>query len=110
MRLSKTFWQQRRENKSVFFWTLIISGNYYSSPPQLRYPQLSYFRSNAILNWVQKKLFSPQLHYFFPPVKLFSYFSPQLSYFVPPSYAIFFFQRNSGEQNSLTGGKNKKIV
>jgi len=26
----------------------------YSSPPQLRYPQLSYFRSSAILNWVQK--------------------------------------------------------
>ena len=26
----------------------------YSSPPQLRYPQLSYFRSNAILNWVPK--------------------------------------------------------
>ena len=27
---------------------------WYSSPSQLRYPQLSYFRSNAILNWVQK--------------------------------------------------------
>ena len=26
----------------------------YSSPPQLRYPQLSYFCSNAILNWVPK--------------------------------------------------------
>ena len=44
--------------------TYIISGNItkkdyvgnfmYSSPPQLRYPQLSYFRSNAILNWVPK--------------------------------------------------------
>ena len=28
--------------------------NYYSSPSQLRYPQLSYFRSYAILNWVLK--------------------------------------------------------
>ena len=28
----------------------------YSSPSQLRYPQLSYFRRNAILNWVQKNL------------------------------------------------------
>ena len=27
---------------------------WYSSPSQLRYPQLSYFRSNAILNWVLK--------------------------------------------------------
>ena len=26
----------------------------YSSPPQLRYPQLCYFCSYAILNWVQK--------------------------------------------------------
>ena len=26
----------------------------YSSPPLLRYPQLSYFRSYTILNWVQK--------------------------------------------------------
>ena len=26
----------------------------YGSPSQLRYPQLSYFRSNAILNWVPK--------------------------------------------------------
>ena len=25
----------------------------YSSPPQFHYPQLSYFHSNAILNWVQ---------------------------------------------------------
>ena len=36
-----------------------LSGMYnificYSSPPQLRYPQLSYFCSNAILNWVPK--------------------------------------------------------
>ena len=29
---------------------------FYSSPPQLRYPQLSYFRSNAILNSVPKNL------------------------------------------------------
>ena len=28
----------------------------YSNPSQLRYPQLSYFRRNAILNWVQKNL------------------------------------------------------
>ena len=27
---------------------------HYSSPPQLNYPQLHYFRSYAILNWVQK--------------------------------------------------------
>ena len=57
----------------------------YSSPPQLRYPQLRYFRSYAILNWVQKnqvKLFFPQLRYFFPPVTLFSSFSPQLRYFL----------------------------
>ena len=26
----------------------------YSSPPQLSYPQLRYFCSYAILNWVQK--------------------------------------------------------
>ena len=26
----------------------------YSSPSQLRYPQLSYFHSNATLNWVPK--------------------------------------------------------
>ena len=68
--------------------------NNYSSPSQLRYPQLSYFRNNAILNWVQKtrvKLFSPQLRYFLPPVMLFSSFSPQLHYFATPSYAIFFF-------------------
>ena len=26
----------------------------YSTPPQLRYPELRYFRSYAILNWVQK--------------------------------------------------------
>ena len=26
----------------------------YSSPPQLHYPQLRYFCSYAILNWVQK--------------------------------------------------------
>ena len=66
----------------------------------LRYPQLSYFCSNAILKWVQKKfelsyfppsytifspqlryfpLFSPQLHYFFPQVTLFLPFSPQLN-------------------------------
>ena len=46
----------------------------YSSPLQLPYPQLSYFRSNAILNWVPKtrvKLFFPQLRSFFPPVTLF---------------------------------------
>ena len=52
----------------------------YSSPPQL--PQLNYFRSNAILNWVQKtrvKLFFPQFRYFFPPGPLFS---PQLCYFL----------------------------
>ena len=42
----------------------------YCSPPQLRYPQLSYFRSNAILSWVQKN-------------------SSQAIF--PPSYAIFFF-------------------
>ena len=33
----------------------------YSSPPQLRYPQLRYFCNYAILNWVQKKL---ELSYF----------------------------------------------
>ena len=32
----------------------------YSSPPQLRYPQLSYFHRNAILNWVP----NPDLSYF----------------------------------------------
>ena len=44
----------------------------YSSPPQLRYPQLRYFRSYAILNWVQKKL---KLSYFliFPPVTVTLY-------------------------------------
>ena len=32
----------------------IIKDISYSSPSKLRYPQLSYFRSNAILNWVLK--------------------------------------------------------
>ena len=52
----------------------------YSSPSQLRYPQLSYFRSYAIFNWVQKnqvKLFFSKLRYFPLPVTLFSSFSPQ---------------------------------
>jgi hypothetical protein len=77
-------------------------------PPVKLFSQQRYFELGPKKTRV--KLFSPQLHYFFPPVTLFSYFPPQLSYFVPPSYAIFFLQRNSGEQNSLTGGKNKKIA
>ena len=32
----------------------ILGTSMYSSPPQLRYPQLNYFHSNAILNWVPK--------------------------------------------------------
>ena len=39
----------------MHFYLLAFFGLFwYSSPPQLRYPQLSYFCSNAILNWVQK--------------------------------------------------------
>ena len=37
----------------------------YSTAPQLRYPQLHYFRSHAILNWVKKKF---ELSYFFAHV------------------------------------------
>ena len=33
----------------------------YSTPPHLRYPELRYIRSYAILNWVQKKF---ELSYF----------------------------------------------
>ena len=75
-------------------------------------PQLYYFRSYAILNWVQNNLsqaiflffplsytilssqlhyfplLSPQLHYLFPLVKLFFLFSPQLSYLPPISNSV----------------------
>ena len=41
----------------------------YSTATQLRYPQLHYFRSYAILNWVQKNwvnlFLDPQLPYLF---------------------------------------------
>ena len=50
----------------------------YSSPPQLRYPKLHYFRSYAILNWVQKN----SSYNISPPVTLFLSFFPQLSYFL----------------------------
>ena len=67
----------------------------YSSPSQSRYPQLSYFRSNAILNWVQKKLelsyFTSSYAIFSPQLCYFLLFPPQLHYFATPSYAIFFF-------------------
>ena len=47
----------------------------------------------AMLFWIgskkiQVKLFSSQLHYFFPPVTLFSSFPPKLHYHFPRSYAI----------------------
>jgi hypothetical protein len=74
----------------------------YSSPPQLRYPQLRYFRSYAILNWDKKtrvKLFPSKLRYFFSPVTLFSSFSPQLRY-------LLCFRG----KNSVTGGENTKIA
>ena len=45
------------------------SKSYYSSSPQLRYPQLRYFCSYAILNWVKKT-----------QVNLCSSFYPQLRY------------------------------
>ena len=58
---------------------------YYSCPSQLRYPQLSYFPSYAILNWVQKNsqlryfpLFSPSYTIFFPPDALFLPFPVEL--------------------------------
>ena len=75
-------------------------------------PQLYYFRSYAILNWVQNNLsqaiflffplsytilssqlhyfplLSPQLHYLFPLVELFFLFSPQLSYLPPISNSV----------------------
>ena len=38
---------------SNLFEIFIVLG-IYSSPPYLRYPQLRYFRSYAILNWVPK--------------------------------------------------------
>ena len=51
----------------------------YSSPPQLRYPQLRYFQGSKK---TQVKLFSSKLHYF----------SPLLQYFLlfPPRYAPFY--------------------
>ena len=74
---------------------MIYSDWLYSSPPQLRYPQLRYFHRYTILNWVKKtrvKLFS------FPPVTLFSSFLPQLHYFLC-----------FRGKNSVIGGKNAKI-
>ena len=69
--------------------------------PQLHYPQLRYFRSYAILNWVQKirvtlfcprvtlfSSFSPQLHYLFPLVKLFFSFFPPVKLFSPNQIAL----------------------
>ena len=58
----------------------------YSSPPQLRYTQLNYFHSYAILNWVPKNssyAIFPTVMLFFPPVTL---------------------------ENSVTGGNKKKIA
>ena len=55
----------------------------YSNPPQLRYSQLRYFRSYAILNWAKKNLSSAIL-----------LFSPSYDIFFPPSYFIFFFSPN----------------
>ena len=46
--LQCSWWQRMEMLKSL------IHHSRYSSPPQLRYPQLSYFHSNAILNWVPK--------------------------------------------------------
>ena len=49
----------------LFFYMEFLQVGMYSSPPQLRYPQLPYFCSYAILNWVPKT-----------QVKLFSSFFP----------------------------------
>ena len=70
----------------------------YSSPQELRYLQLSYFCSYAILNWVQKKI---ELSYFSP---IYAISLPQLYCFLlsPPSYAT-----PSGK-NSVTEGEKEE--
>ena len=76
----------------------------YSSPLQLRYPQFRLFSQQRYFELGPEKLelsyfpnsyaiFSPQLRYFSPPVALFSSFSPPVTL-----------------ENSVTGGKKKKIA
>ena len=77
---------------SQYFHTIPVrEKKWYSSPPQLRYPQLSYFHSSAILNWVPKnssKAIFPTVTLFFPPVTLENSVTG-----------------GKKEENSVTGGK-----